>query len=190
MMKTIFALTAAAVVIVSTPAMAGTAGTITAEARFADVRNGATDSAEYDVQYNAPLNSFLTYGAEIQVKQAAHAGALDSKISAKVGPALPDVLGFHTLAYAEVGQALKQGDDYTFWGAGAKASRTVYGPVSATIGYRHREAFEATRRLDEDRLEGGLGYDIGSGNTVGVKYYRTSGTTRSDAVAVALNHSF
>ena len=187
MKKTIFALTAAAVAVVSTPAVAGT---IAAEARFADVRKGATDSTEYVVQYNAPLASLLNYGVELQVKQADNAGALDSKVSAKVGPALPAIFGFKTVAYAEVGQALKQGDNYVFWGAGTKLSRTVYGPVSATVGYRHREAFETTGRLTEDRLEGGLGYAIGAGNAVGVKYYRTTGTTRSDAVAVAVTHSF
>ena len=188
MKKTIFALTAVTLAAVATPALAGT---ITAEARFADVRGGrAPDSTEYDVQYNAPLNGLLNYGAELQVKQAGNAGALDSKVSAKVGPRLPDVLGFHTAAYGEFGQALKAGDDYVFWGAGVKTSRQVYGPVSATLGYRHRESFNLTRRLDEDRLEGGLALDIGAGNSVGAKYYRTTGTTRADAVAVAINHSF
>lgn len=188
MKKTIFALSAATLAAAATPALAGT---ITAEARFADVRGGrAPDSTEYRVEYAAPLNGLLNYGAELQVKQADNAGALNSLVSAKVGPRLPDVLGFHTAAYGEVGQALKAGDNYLFWGAGVKTGRQIYGPVSATVGYRHREAFNEAGRLTENRLNGGLAVDIGSGNAVGVNYYRTTGTTRSDAIGVAINHTF
>lgn len=188
MKKTILSLTAVTLAAVATPALAGN---ITAEVRFADVRGGrAPDSTEYRVEYAAPLNSLLNYGAEIQVKQPANAGPVNSLISAKVGPNLPDVLGFHTAAYGEFGQSLKQGDTYLFWGAAAKASHQLYGPVSVNVGYRHREAFQTIRRMTENRLNGGLALDIGSGNTVGVNYYRTRGTTRADAIGVALNHTF
>ena len=172
-------------------ATAAHAGTITGEVRFADVRGGqAPDSTEYKVEYTAPLNSLLNYGAELQVKQANGEGALDSKVSARVGPRLPDLLGFHSEAYGEVGQNLKQGANFVFWGAGAKTKRTLYGPVAVTAGYRHREAFEGTERLTENRLDAGLALDIGSGNSVGAKYYRTTGTSRSDAIGVNVSHTF
>lgn len=188
MNKTILSLSAVALAAVATPAMAGS---VTAEVRFADVRGGqAPDSTEYKVEYAAPLNSFLNYGAELQVKQRNNEGALDSKVSARVGPRLPDVLGFHTEAYGEFGQNLKQGANFVFWGAGAKAKRTVYGPVSLTAGYRHREAFEGTSRLSENRLDAGLALDVSAGNTIGAKYYRTTGSSRSDAIGVNVTHSF
>lgn len=189
MNKTILSLSALALsAIAATPAMAGS---ITAEVRFADVRGGqAPDSTEYKVEYAAPLNSFLNYGAELQVKQRNNEGALDSKVSAKIGPRLPDVLGFHTEAYGELGQNLKQGANFVFWGGGVKTKRTLYGPVALTAGYRHREAFEGTARLTENRLDAGLALDIGAGNAVGAKYYRTTGTTRADAIGLNVTHSF
>ena len=105
MNKTILSLSALALsAVAATPALAGS---ITAEVRFADVRGGrAPDSTEYRVEYAAPLNSFLNYGAELQVKQGAGEGALDSKVSAKLGPKLPDVLGFHSEAYGEIGEKM------------------------------------------------------------------------------------
>lgn len=189
MNKTILSLSAMALTAVAaTPAMAGS---IMAEVRFADVRGGqAPNSTEYKVEYAAPLNSFLNYGAELQVKQGNNEGPLSSKVSAKIGPRLPTVLGIKTEAYGEFGQNLKQDANYLFWGAGVKAKRKVYGPVSLSAGYRHREAFEGTARLTENRLDAGLALDIGSGNTIGAKYYRTTGTTRSDAIGINVTHSF
>lgn len=185
----IFALAAMAASLVATPALAGT---LQGEVRFGDIRGGhAPDSTEYRAQWDAPLNSFLNYGVELQVKQGNNEGALGSKVSAKVGPALPTVLGFKPAAYGEFGRSLSQGDNFEFWGAGVKVSRQVVGPVSVNVGYRHREGFgSASNRLAENRLNGGLAYDIGSGNSVGVSYYRTTGSTRTDQVGVGLTHSF
>lgn len=186
-MKNTMIVLAAVAAAVATPAMAGT---INAEVRFADVRGGAPDSTEYKVDYSAPLTNLLNYGAEITVKQKENAGSLTSKVAARVGPNLPVVLGFKTQAYGEFGEALTAGDDYVFWGAGVKTSHKLYGPVSINGGYRHRSAFDATHRLNEERLNAGLGANIGHGNAVGVNYYRTTGTTRADAIGVGLTHTF
>lgn len=188
-MKTFVMAAAAVSALVATPALAGT---LQGEVRFGDVRGGrAPDSTEYRAQWDAPLNSFLNYGVELQVKQGNNEGPLGSKVSAKLGPALPEVLGFHPTAYGEFGRSLSQGDNYEFWGAGVKVSRQVVGPVSVNVGYRHREGFgSASNRMAENRLNGGLAYDIGSGNSVGVSYYRTTGSTRTDQVGVGLTHSF
>lgn len=188
MKKSILTLTAVALAAAATPAVAGT---LSAEVRFADVRNGnKPDSTEYKVEYWAPLNSGLNYGAELQVKQRNGAGALDSKVSVKAGPNLPEVLGLHVAAYGELGRSFKVGNNSEFWGAGVKVGRQLYGPVSVTAGYRHRQGFEAADLLNEERLHGGLALDIGSGNAVGATYYRTRGTTNADAIGVNLTHKF
>lgn len=172
-------------------ATAANAGTLNAEVRLGDVRGGqAPDSTEYRVQWDAPIAYGFQYGAELQVKQGNNEGPINSLVSAKLGYELPTVLGFHALAYGEVGKNLKQGDNYEFWGAGAKVKRQVYGPVSVNAGYRHREAFTGTGRLTENRLNAGLGFALSDNNTVGVTYYRTTGTARTDQVGLGLTHTF
>lgn len=188
MKKTILTLSAIAMSAIAVPA---SAGTIQGEVRFGDVRGGnAPDSTEYKVEYWAPLNAMVNYGAELQVKQKDATGVVDSKVSAKLGPKLPDVLGFHTAAYGEFGRQLKQGHNGEFWGAGVKIGRAIYGPVSAAVGYRHREGFKGGIGLNEERLNGGLAVNVGAGNAVSVQYYRTSGTTRSDQIGVGVTHTF
>lgn len=186
MKKTILTLTAVTLA-GATPAVAGN---ITAEVRLADVRSGqAPDSTEYRVEYFAPANSLINYGAELQVKQGNNEGAVDSKVSVKVGPAMPDVFGIHTVAYAELGKQLSTGNNGEFWGAAVKATRPIVGPVSANIGYRHREGFEGLA-LNENRLSGGVSIAVNDANSLGVTYYRTTGTIRSDAIGLGLNHKF
>lgn len=188
MKKTILTLSAIAACAAAVPA---SAGTIQGEVRFGDVRGGtAPDSTEYKVEYWAPATWFANYGVEVQVKQKDATGALDSKVSAKLGPKLPDVLGFHTAAYGEFGRQLKQGYNGEFWGAGVKVGRQVYGPVSVNVGYRHREGFKNGIGLNEERLNGGLALEIGAGNALGVQYYRTTGTTRNDQIGVGVTHTF
>lgn len=188
MKKTILTLTAIAMSAAAVPAYAGT---LQGEVRFGDVRGGtAPDNTEYKVEFWAPAASFANYGLEVQVKQKSATGAVDSKVSAKLGPKLPDVLGFHTAAYGEFGRQLLAGKNGEFWGAGVKVGRQLYGPVSVNVGYRHREGFKAGIALNEERLNGGLGLDIGSGNALGVTYYRTSGTTRNDQIGVGVTHTF
>lgn len=188
MKKTILTLAAVAMTAAAAPAYAGT---LQGEVRFGDVRGGrAPDSTEYRVQWDAPIAQGFTYGVELQTKQAANAGALNSKVSGKIGYGLPTVLGISTAAYGEVGQNLQAGDNFGFWGAGVKGKTNVYGPVSINVGYRHREAFTATRRLREDRLNAGLGYAVTKNDVVGVTYYRSTGTSRNDQIGVGVTHTF
>lgn len=182
---TLIALTAAT--LLSSPAMASS--TIMAEYRLADVREGAPDSSEFKVEFYAPLNSVVKYGAELQVKQKDNQGNITSKVSAKAGPNLPDLLGFSTFAYGEVGKNMAQGDNFEFWGAGVKTSRTLVGPVSVSIGYRHREGFN-TVDMVENRINAGLGLAINDSNSLGIQYYRTTGSTRSDALGFGITHKF
>lgn len=200
MKKSILTLTAVALATVATPAMADS---LTAEVRLGDVRNGKPNSTEYRVEYWAPLNSALNYGAELQVKQRTNEGPLKATISAKAGPALPTVLGMNVAAYGELGQTLSEevttkvgtrnvvtGGNHEFWGAAVKVGRQLYGPLSVTAGYRHREGFKAASGINEERLLGGLTLALGDKNAVNATYYRTRGTTDADAVGIGFTRKF
>jgi opacity protein-like surface antigen len=187
MKKSILTLTAVTLASIAAPAMAGS---VTGEVRFADVREGNPDSTEYKVEYSDSLNSFLNFGGELQVKQRENHGSVDSKISVKLGPKTPDVLGFSTATYGEVGRALKAGTDTDFWGAGVKVSRPLIGPVSVNAGYRHRQGFQSADLLNEERLNAGLSLKVSSKVAVGTTYYRTRGTSDSDAIGINITRSF
>lgn len=186
-----YTMLAAVAAVTAMSATAASAGTLNAEVRFGDVRNGqAPDSTEYRVQWDAPIAYGFQYGVELQTKQKENEGNLSSKVSGKLGYELPTVLGFHTLAYGEVGKNLEEDNNFEFWGAGVKTKRQVYGPVSVNVGYRHRQGFNGVDGLNEERVNAGLGYALGEKDVIGVTYYRTSGTTRADQVGVGLTHSF
>ena len=186
-----YTMLAAVAAVTTLSATAAHAGTLNAEVRLSDVRGGqAPDSTEYRVQWDAPVAYGFTYGAEIQVKQRNNEGNLSSKISAKLGSELPEVLGFHTVAYGEVGRNLETGHNFEFWGAGVKTKRQVYGPVSVNVGYRHREGFKGVDGLNEERVNAGLGFSVTENAVVGVNYYRTTGTTRQDAIGIGLTRTF
>lgn len=187
MKNTLFALTAAALL----SASAASAGTLQGEVRFADVTNSArTGSTEYKVDYTAALNPTFNYGLELTTKQKEDQGSVDSKLAARVGANGPTVFGVKTSAYGEVGEAIKQNADATFWGAGVKASHKLFGPVTGSVGYRHRESLAQNDGIKEDRVNAGVTVDIGNGNAVGAQYYRTSGTSESAAVGLQLSHKF
>ena len=187
MKNTVLTLTAITLAGFSAPAMAGT---VQSEVRFGDPRNGrALDSTEFSIDYTAPLGSLLTYGTELTVKQKENAGAIDSRVAVRVGPALPDVAGFRSETFVELGRNLSVGNDSNFWGAGFKTTHNVIGGVTATVGYRHREGFKAVNYL-ENRLQGGLGLKLTNADKVVVNYYRHTGTERHDSVAVGITHIF
>lgn len=187
MKKTLLTLTAITLTACAAPAMAGT---IQAEVRLADPRTGRTpDSTEFKVDYTAPLGSLLNYGTELTVKQKENAGAMNSRVAVRVGPALPEVAGFHSEAFGEVGRNLAVGSDFNFWGAGIKTSRDVVGPVSVTVGYRHREGFKTVNYL-ENRFHGGLGLKLTNADKATVTYYRYTGSERYDSVGFGITHTF
>ncbi len=181
-------LTGSAGLFLASPALAAGGPSLMGEVRIGDVRENKSDSTEFKVEYWDTAN-LVNFAAELQAKQAENAGSVDSKISFKAGPVLPQVLGVTPIAYAEVGQALKSGNNYTFWGAGIKTSVSVYGPVSVGIGYRHREGFEVGK-MNEERLNGGVSIAVNQNYSLGAQYYRTRGTANSDAIGVSVTRKF
>ena len=181
-------LTGSACLLLASPALAAGGPSLTGEIRIGDVREHKTDSTEFKVEY-WDTAKFLNFGAELQAKQPENAGSVDSKISLKAGPVLPSILGFTPVAYGEVGRALKSANNYDFWGAGIKTSVAVHGPISVGIGYRHREGFEAGK-MNEERLNGGVSLAVNHDYSLGAQYYRTRGTTNSDAVGISVTRKF
>ena len=187
-MKKFIALVALASATVAAPAYAGT---LSGEVRFGGVANGQVDSTEYKVEYwDSVLGDTLKLGTELQAKQAGNEGEVKSAVSVKAGLNGPAALGITTLAYGEVGQAQRVGDNAEFWGLGIKGSRQLIGPVSVNAGYRHRQGFEGTDGINEERLNAGLGLALTENTSVGATYYRTRGTTDSDAVGVSVTRKF
>jgi hypothetical protein len=186
-MKSLFFSVAAAAILVA--ATASVAGTLTGEVRIGDI-DGNPGSTEYRVDYGDTYHNVVMYGGEITVKQNQNEGGLSSKIVGRVGPVLPVVLGFKPKVYGEFGESVSQGNNTEFWGTYAGVSHPVYGPVSVNVGYRHREGLRQDVSFNENRLSTGLTYNLGKSNTLGVEYYRTSGTTTSDVIGISASHSF
>lgn len=188
-MKNVMFAMAAAVALAAgaTPAFADTVG---AEVRVADVRGGHPGSTEFDIKYDAPLVSIITYGAEIDVNQGRNAGSIGANVNGRLGVSVPQFAGFKSQVYGEAGQSLNQNNNFVFWGAGIDANHKLVGPVSITGGFRHREDFSARYRFVENQAKAGLALGLTHGNTVNVTYYRNDGTRRSDAVGVGFVHAF
>jgi len=199
-MKKLIVIAALAMAAVTTPAMADT---ITGEVKFNDVRSGRPDATSYKLEYMADVTTNVVAGAEVQVSQPEDGGSAKTRVSVKAGYVLPEVLGIHTVAYGEIGEAFADkvttrvgnrnvvtGGNYTLWGAGVKASRHVYGPVSVVAGYRHREGFENASGVKTDRLNAGLSYAFRENTSVTANYYRTRGTANIDAIGIAIAQKF
>lgn len=163
------------------------AGTVSAE-----YLNGSDpDTSAYKFQANGSMGK-INLGAEVQAKQAAHNGALTNTFSVKAGPQLPDIAGFQTVANVELGKSEATGKDFEFWGASVGASRKVFGPVTASVGYRHREGF-TTANLKEDRFEAGLSMALNKKNDLGVTYYHYNDKNVSSSnkvLGIGLTHKF
>jgi len=177
---------AAALTVFSSAAMAGE---VTGEARFGNSRNDGPDSTEYALQYNDTVANALNLGVELEANQLSNEGDLATAFTGKVGPALPTVYGFKPVVYVEAGRVLTEGDNFNVWGAGVEVSRRVYGPVSASVGYRYRLG-ASSDQLRENRYNVGLAADVTKEVGVGLGYYYTTGTTETEAVGVSLTRSF
>jgi len=181
-----FFMCAVAVLLLASP-VAHAGPSVTSEYKMIDNANG-TDANEYKLEYNDTL-SIVNFGGEITAKQTEHQGGVGSKMALKVGPALPEVLGFKPAVYVEAGRSLASGDDYNFYGAGAKVSHVIYGPISGNVGYRYRKAVNADD-LVENRVNAGLSAKIADELSIGSNFYYTRGTSESEAVGVSLIRNF
>ena len=176
---------AAVAVLASTSAFAGS---VTGEYKMIDNAAGS-NADEFKLEYGDTVARLVNFGGEISTKQTEHQGSVGSKLSLKAGPVLPAVLGFKPAVYVEAGRSLGKDSDYNFYGAGAKVSHTIYGPVDGNVGYRYRKAVNADD-LVENRYNVGLSAKVADELTIGTNYYVTRGTTESEAVGLSLTRNF
>ena len=189
-MKKLIAIAALATAAIATPALAGT---IAGEVRLGDVRGGKADSTEYNVEAWDSIHG-VKVGAELQAIQGNGSGPINALLSAKAGLEGPSIAGVKSLAFVELGEAFNRkvgnaGGNHEFWGAGVNLKRDLIGPVALSAGYRHREGF-AAGDMNEERLHAGLSYNMNDKTALGATYYRTRGTTDSDAVGLGITRKF
>lgn len=183
--------TSTAIIVPAAPGLAADQSAITAEVRIADPRGGThIGNNEYRIEYKDSVLHSVNYALEVDADQNVHAGQLGAEVSARVGPALPIVFkSVVPTLYTEVGSSLKTGHNFEFWGVGAGAGTNLYGPVSISVGYRHRESF-THHQMNEERLNGGLAVALDNRYSLGAQYYRTRGTRNSDAVGLSVTRKF
>lgn len=180
MYKTILA--ASAALLTATPALAGP--TLDTEVRFADVREARQDSTEYRLEFKDIAFGGLNYGFEVVTKQNDGAGPVNTRFSGKLGTTWNNVS-----VYSELGESLNAGNNFTFWGLGAKASVPVHKNVSVILGYRHREGFD-TVNMNQERVNGGVSVVLNSNYSMAAQYYRTRGSSNTDAVGLGITRKF
>ena len=71
----------------------------------------------------------------------------------------------------------------------AGATPAVAGDITTEVRLADVQGFKGLA-LNENRLSGGVSLSVSDANSLGVTYYRTTGTTRSDAIDLGLNHKF
>ena len=206
-MKTLF-FAAAATLIASQACATG----LTTEVMFGSPVKAKTgvDYTEYKVNYSthAPLIAGVNIGSEVTVKQLDNNGAVSGKVSGRLEYTVAPVVGVEPVVYGEYGEALSQkittvvgktttvtGENYQFWGAGAKASYAVAAVpgLNATAGVRYRASIGARKDVTETRLNVGASYDVLKDTAVGLQYYRVNnklGTVETDANVVAATLGF
>jgi hypothetical protein len=180
MYKTILA--ASAALLTTNPALAGPS--LGTEVRFADVREARQDSTEYKLEFKDVALSSLNYGFEVVTKQNDGAGSLNTRLSGKLGTTWNNVS-----VYSELGESLNAGNNFTFWGVGANTSVPINKNVSVILGYRHREGFD-TVNMNQERVNSGVSVVLNSNYSVAAQYYRTRGSSNTDAVGLGITRKF
>ena len=182
MKKSLIAFLAASVVSVS-----AMAGSVSVELREGNLAKRA-NSTEWKVEAWDKVAG-LDAGLELQEKQAEHRGAIKSAVSAKLGKSV-EVASVKVMPYAEYGERFTVGNDFAFYGVGAKATIPVVQYVDLSAGFRHREATKNAALMNENRVNVGLNYALSKAYSAGVGVYKTYGTTKETTLGFSLARKF
>jgi hypothetical protein len=162
------------------------AGDVSAEFRWGDSVN------QYKVEVNETVDAVVTkvkLTGEIETEQAYRNGLVQSLFN--VGAGVPvSYAGYTITPFLQIGDKLiTNTTDTVFYGVGAKASRQVFGPVSAEVAYRYRGELSG-KPIAERRYMIAAKYELTSKNVFGVQFYEYSGTIIDHRYGVSYTHKF
>lgn len=166
-------------------AMAGTAnaGEFGGEYRQVDPAAGG-DAEQFVLTYDTGFLDVFRLGAEVENTQGDVADQTSGSLNLGVDIAAPfDVV---LKPRAEIGYAMRDGEDAEFWGGSVSAERQLFGPVSAEVGFRYRDAFDGADQFEERRLNVGLNLALSDRSELGLNAYRDySNINEFDALGVS-----
>jgi len=171
------------------------AADLSLEGRFANAGSSVEpNSTEYVVAVSTALPApgllgQVVVGGELQAKEYAGSSALTSVAAAHVATSV-SYLGFSATPAVELGRFAVADESTNFWGAGVTVSHAVLGPVSAEVGYRHRESVTSTKLMDENRVSGALVLALNKKSSLAATFYHNTGTLPENQVGVGYRYSF
>lgn len=161
-----------AIAVLALGAAAASAGELTAEYRWGD--NGNQYKGEFSEKVATRFGTVAVAG-ELESKQSYNDGKLDTVISGTVGYPVALPYGFTAQPFVQIGEKLvSNSNQANFIGEGVKLSRTIFGPVSGEVAYRHRGSY-SNADLSENRLAASVKYTVNKSHAVGVVVYNYSG---------------
>lgn len=176
----------AAAIVATVAAVPAHADTVGGEVIFRNFGHG-TNVQEYDASYTNQGHilrtgvdaAYLTGDKPDQFRLGGNVGVdLQAPAGVRISPTVGAGWNFNN-----------GGADGSYWTAGVVAERD-FGPLTASVGYRHRAAFRdntsASFALDENRLNAGLRLNVNEHLSAGVNYYKSDAKTDSDAVGFSL----
>lgn len=171
------------------------AADLSLEGRFANAGSSVEpNSTEYVVTASTALPATgllgkVVVGGELEAKEYAGSSALTSVAAAHVATSV-NYLGFTATPAVELGRFAVTDVSTNFWGVGVTVSHAVLGPVSAEVGYRHRESVTSTTLMDENRVSGALVLAVSKNSALAATFYHNTGTLPENQVGVGYRYSF
>jgi len=164
-----------ATAVLALAAMTASAGELTAEYRWGD--NGNQYKGEFSEKVKTEDFGTFVLAGELESKQGYNDGKLDTVISGTVGYPIALPYGFTAQPFLQIGEKLNSSANQSnFIGEGVKLSRTILGPVSGEVAYRHRGSY-SNADMVENRLAASVKYTVSKKHAVGVVVYNYSGKT-------------
>lgn len=166
------------------------AGSATIEGQ--DISNATgSDQRNYNLTVRESIAKGVT--ADVQFSQTTTRGTdalgstrMETGLTPTVG--LGPVTGYTRVA---VGQRFSTTGDFSYYSIEPGIVAPLGNGFSAKVGYRYRNAFDATANADMTRTwRAGVSYDLTKVDSIGVRYDRVNGDSDQKVVAVSYTRGF